>query len=532
MPFIQDYSEDEDQAPSGGGGGRLRGGGVSGSVGAAPSKQVEPDFVPWDRFVSANQEVSQREAGKLAGNVETQAQDVSSRRTTAAEKQSEAVNQNYAGYQPQTKPQAVSSFGKPAASFGEAGATQAQAPAGATADDGGDWSAFIRPPEPPPKQSSQPKQSATAPDGAAQGADAFDAGPQGGMTVGAAMPTPSLGETRRESPVRSDAMASKFWDATKQLDKDKLWYNPATGKSEGFELSGWKSLEDQLGKAGWEQLVGDTLRAEEAATALGSEGGVEALLDQQYGNATGFDAALVGGAGGDRFRDLAEQYGSGALTGALGDAAGAARSGWERLMDDVSSAGATRDADIDAYAAEQRRLADEGALEDAEAATLQQKAADARAYLEQNFPVAPQFQTQDGMLDWMEDNRNGPGGANSQQGGYSNLMAWSQQIYGEASQANIDQLYADIRRMTPEEYEAFKYGIVPPWMGLGAAASVLNGGGFGGLGFTGTRTTAVGTNNAAPGTTVNALGQEMSWDEWQAALNTLNQVMAAIAAGG
>jgi hypothetical protein len=126
-----------------------------------------------------------------------------------------------------------------------------------------------------------------------------------------------------------------------------------------------KDLEAQLGKEGWEKLLADTMKAGETANALGSESGVEALLDKQ-GPATAFDAALISGSGGQQFRDLSEQYGGGQLLKELAGANRDAQGNWQRLMGDVDAASAARDAEIGAA---QRPWLDDGGAVDVGPAT-------------------------------------------------------------------------------------------------------------------------------------------------------------------
>jgi hypothetical protein len=193
---------------------------------------------------------------------------------------------------------------------------------------------------------------------------------------------------------------------------------------------------------------------------------------------------------------------------------------WQKLMGDVEAAGMARDKEIGAATDEMNRLAgDEALAKDAADkldAQTKQKAADAKKWLDEKFPVPEVFQKQDSLLDWVEKNRDG--GTT----GYSNLRAWAEQIYGDMSQASIDRLYGDLRRMTPEEYEAFKYGLVPSWMGLGEAASGFNGGKFFGLGPTGNRYKLETTGKATE-------ENQKFWSEWRGALEVFYQVLAAVA---
>lgn len=73
MPSVNDFSEDEENdGPYSGGGGLGGGGGASSGATNTASKQTETGFVPWSRFVSANEDVSKREANDLNTAVQGQ----------------------------------------------------------------------------------------------------------------------------------------------------------------------------------------------------------------------------------------------------------------------------------------------------------------------------------------------------------------------------------------------------------------------------------------------------------------------------
>ena len=328
MPLIADYDQDEDEQGGAGGGGR-RINSTSGSVLAEPTKQDEPDFVPWERFVSANKDVSQREAGKLSSSVKAQGDDVTSRRDDAAANQREAVGANYNSTAPQ------SGFGSLARAPKTDGMAQAQpstAPGFA------------------PKQAGfgQPKQ---------EQAPVVPAAPTPKMLQ--AFGQPQSRPEQRPSTAASPLTAAPT-TARRTLNPDKLKTDVADGafKTSGHNLSGWKDIEAQLGANGWGDLVGDTVRAQSEAEALGSEGGVAGLLRQQTPTPnSAFDAALLTGEGGERFRELQKKFGGGALTKGLAGANKEAQSDWAKLMGDVDAASAARDAEIRAATENMDRLA-------------------------------------------------------------------------------------------------------------------------------------------------------------------------------
>lgn len=317
MPLIDDFSEDDEEG-TGFGGGRPLGSGAPGQSGGEPSKQIEPEFVPWERFVSANADVSKREAGKLAGGVEAQAKGVQSELGAAGQKHEQAIGANYATPQKRAAPsfgslqsgvEQPAAFGNGAAASRAFGATQPVAP--------------------PPSAKAQ-KASQQAADRAAP----VDMG---------------------ERPIAGRGV----------VDSNKLTTDVSSGApvTTGAGLAGSKDLESQFNaakKGGWDDFLGRALKANEAANNLGTESGVEALLQKQGASPnSAFDAALIGGAGGERFSDLAKQYGGGVLGKDIEAASKEARSQWDALMGDVDSASAARDAEIQGATDEMNRIAEQ-----------------------------------------------------------------------------------------------------------------------------------------------------------------------------
>lgn len=316
MPLISDYSEDDEEGPiSAGSGGGLSAGG--GARLAQASKQQEKEFTPWSRFVSANQDVTQREAGKLGSSVEARAKDVGQRANDAVVANAQAVGSNY---RQQTKP----SFGSIAPQMGE----QPQPAAGSSF--GKAWSGFV-----PPSQQPEPQQPTVGAIAAPPRADALTAS----------------GNANAAQPLVAPDRDSRV------IDPDRLKTDVSSGApvTSGFGLTGAKDLKGAMGEDAWTGLIGDAIKTEGAANALGSQEGVQSLLKNRGG--TAFDAALVGGAGGDQFRDLSKQYGGDALRKQLLGADNAVQGDWKRLMGDVDSASASRDAEINAATTEMNRKA-------------------------------------------------------------------------------------------------------------------------------------------------------------------------------
>lgn len=313
MPLVPDYDPNEDDDAGGGFGGGGSGGGGGGAAPAAqdpnaPSKQREPAFVPWSRFVNANQEVSQREAGKLATNVENQAKGVQSEIDKAGQQQATDIASNYAAQPAESR-----------------------------------WGSLMR--EPQAMAAGAGREPSTfATDRAQQQQQALQ--PQ----------TQSIAQPQSQYAGTKAVSVSKPAYAPRVVDPNKLQTDVSSGapKTAAAGLAGGKSLEDQVNKAGagsWDALLGRADSAQQAADSLGSESGVGALLKQNYGGQSGsaFDSALVGGAGGKQFEQVQKQYGGNALDNSLAKGSEAARSRWGQLTGDVNAASSARDAEINAF---------------------------------------------------------------------------------------------------------------------------------------------------------------------------------------
>lgn len=475
MPTYDDYSEEDDRAGTPRGGRRI--GGLSDGGGAAPAQRATPqresEFVPWSRFVSANKEVSDRTAGKLQSQVRGQVDAAEKARGDAVAAQSRAIDSNYRTAQAPQFGRLDSGFAAPMQNpnraFGQTPTTQKPQAAA--------WGSLM----------------AQAPNAAA-----------------APMAPTQVMRDRTPPPGRT-------------VDPDKLNTEVGNGgfKTTPANVAGGKDLEAQIGADAWSKLVGDTQKAEQSAAALGSEGGVQALLGP---GASKFDAALISGAGGQGFRDTAKQYGGNVLDQRLADANQGAMQRWQSLMGDLQKAGMDRDAEI-------RSAQDEMAQQTAASSTLDEqrkKAEELRGWLEKSMPVPPFARGKDEFADWLSH------GFKEKDPNRGLAMSWATQIYGadaakKYGQGLITQLFHDIERMTPEEYEAFKYGVVPAWMGLGGAASGANGGLFYGLGNFGQRQVTATTTNDASGLSAE---DQADWNAKQNALNSYYQILAAIAAGG
>lgn len=294
MPSVNDFSEDEENdGPYSGGGGLGGGSGASSGATNTASKQTESGFVPWSRFVSANEDVSKREANDLNTAVQGQVASATKQRDDATKGFNAGIDSNYditkpgAPAAPKPMPQ-KSAFGSSTASA--FGAAQPQQPAGIAA--------------PPSLQQKAPA----------------------GMSAMQASP---------------DAPAMELGD--KRTLKASTVANGPTGP---------KDLQESLGADAWSGLLKDTVRAEGSANALGKESGVQALL-QQGGNTpnSAFDAALINGQGQKAFADTSKS-GAG-LSDGLTKAFGDSQNAWGGLLaetDDARKQKAKRDFEAKATA--------------------------------------------------------------------------------------------------------------------------------------------------------------------------------------
>lgn len=115
MPTIDDYDQNEEK--QGGAGdfvasaptpsARAPGSGGSTPPPTGASPQHEETFVPWSRFTSANQEVSDREAGKLQKSVQNDVNAAGSARDSLAAAQKQGIESNYGNGTPAPSAQTV-----------------------------------------------------------------------------------------------------------------------------------------------------------------------------------------------------------------------------------------------------------------------------------------------------------------------------------------------------------------------------------------------------------------------------------------
>lgn len=319
--------------------------GGSGGAGATAPHEAptgggeQQGYVPWQSFVNANADVSQREAGKLQGQVEGDVSKAQGDLTSAQNNFNSGVDANSAqpaapaaptkakkseGTQQQAAPAAQSDALTSAAApqIQRNTAQAAQAPTGATpgADQGNPWASFLPPsngqPPTPPTPQQKPQGLGAAPVGLSQG----------------------LGTSA--APSTASAALGGLVSPTSRI-------HGLTGAAAAGSPTGSHDLESAAGAAPWQTLIGDTNKAGAEAYALGSESGVESLLQQNQtaplqGNSdpskTGaFDAALVNGQGQKGFLAENQKYGNNQLQNNVVGAEKSSQDRWKQLQGDSAA---------------------------------------------------------------------------------------------------------------------------------------------------------------------------------------------------
>jgi hypothetical protein len=347
---------------------------------ATPEKQQSDGYVPWSSFVDANKDVSDREAGKLAGQVQG---DVSKAQGDLASAQA-GYDAGNAGNYSSGKKQSPNTVGTVMSSEDAfptqepAGKTSkpsdsANPPAGGSTGYGPSPSSTTaaaptgRTPTATYSEPTGPRQAlngALPPNGAVPPPP--NAGPGGrapaqGYTPpsnptappsntqqegGAAAPWSTLGHQAASLAPNAAAagptMAAKTAPTAgvpgvlEQYGRSQALAPGAANKA----ANGPKDLEQSLGEAKWNSLLGETTKAQQEANALGSESGVQGLLQQGQSSPeqnTAFDAALINGQGGPQFRDLAQKYGGNQLEQGVVNADQKAQDAWKQLQGDVDA---------------------------------------------------------------------------------------------------------------------------------------------------------------------------------------------------
>ncbi len=242
---------------------------------ATPSVQHESTFTPWSRFTAANQDVSSREAGKLASGVQGDVAAAEQARDTATAENKKQLGSNYES-----------------------------------------------------------------------GTDPFNQPTSAGATKYAG----SGGEESKGFQQTQQASFAKYKPPEADIKNDRYELNTNTGGDPTTytqNVAGSKDLESQMGADAWGKLLGQTGKAQGETQALGSETGVQSLLQQKaaapLAQGGAFDAALLSGAGGPQFNDISNKYKDDALGKALAGANSDAQGRWGRLTGDLSAEQKTRD---------------------------------------------------------------------------------------------------------------------------------------------------------------------------------------------
>lgn len=289
----------------------------AGSATGAPQQAAfqpaqQQQYTPWSSFVSANQDVSEREANKLTSSVQG---DVDKAHAELGDAQA-TFDQGLAGNR---KPAAKKPVDRSFSGMGGA------APAPQLSAWGGNQNVTQLPAVAPPRD--HPHAPAQQPVSYAQADTAAQA-------PAAAQPQPSNPWAAFLSP--SPAAPPVTRNPGGGLDTIKRLSTLGPGAAGGHP-TGPHDLEGAAGAQPWSQLLGDSLKAGEEAHALGSEPGVEALLQRNAsspGN-TAFDAALINGAGGQDFQALNRKYGDNQLGKGIVDAQTDAQGRWAGLQGEV-----------------------------------------------------------------------------------------------------------------------------------------------------------------------------------------------------
>jgi hypothetical protein len=234
---------------------------------------------------------------------------------------------------------------------------------------------------------------------------------------------------------------------------------------------GPKDLESSMMPEAWSSLVSGSVGAEQAANALKTPGGVEALLQKQASAPTNsaFDAALIGGAGQKSFNDTANTYGGGKTIGQLGSAEQASQDAWAKLTGDVKKGQEWQQKQSD-IAKTKQELADQAAgIEKDRTAdhfTPEQHANWADAYDTYKGQLGP-IATREGFLGSIANINSGQDGGHF--GSALETAGVTPTWYIQQASSQLDMSFADLQkavgRMTDKEYQEFIVaGALPPWL--------------------------------------------------------------------
>lgn len=345
---------------------------------AQNSPAQEREFVPWSSFASANSEVSAREANMLSGRVQGDVSRAQDELTSAQQGFDSSFGKNYGqngdhgaeqggemgSMVAQAKAPVADYVGPSTQGSTNAVAQQQQTPAVANLPKpipqtvpGKGPGRKAKPPaggSPAPPPGETPETSQTSSQQATPEAQAAlqqstgnpwaelagdNASPAATQGTAPAQATPAANTAGNKPPPppgyaptpQSPAAPPPLSDADRQAALTQEAMGGGVGPHD---------LEGSAGQQAWAQLLGDTIRGEQEANALGSEKGVQALLqrDNPYADEnSAFDAALLEGPGQRQFRDLSRQYGQGSMEDAVVKAEQASQDKWKQLQGDIDA---------------------------------------------------------------------------------------------------------------------------------------------------------------------------------------------------
>jgi hypothetical protein len=349
MPTSNDFDEnDKDEASPGLTPAQAES--VGTAAGAAKQTQAstgqQQEYVPWESFVSANKDVSGREANKLQGQVQGDVSKAQGDLSSAASGFNQGIDSNYGGSKSADAATQTASR-QPFSARDVAQQAQSVAtaqPETAPAQSKTPWASFTgqpaKPPAPPPGPPPPPPGPPPPP----------PPPPPGPPTPNTPTPTPGVaGPPPPQIPtapaVPTKALAGKL-SASPTLAggvQDVGRSRRLAAAAAAGTPAGAHDLESSAGSDAWNKLLADTNTASQEANALGSEHGVQGLLQRNNPNAiegdpnnSAFDAALLEGQGQRGFNDLASKYGGTQLQKGVVDAEKASQARWAQLQGDVA----------------------------------------------------------------------------------------------------------------------------------------------------------------------------------------------------
>lgn len=344
MPTTNDFDEnDKDEAAPGLNPAQAES--VGTATGAAKQTRAstgqQQEYVPWENFVNANKAVSGREAGKLQGQVQGDVSRAQGDLSSAQSGFNQGIDSNYGG----SKSEGASSDSSAAAQPTTARAAAPQArnittpqPESAAAQQATPWASFTgqaaKPPAPPPGPPNPPPPPP----------------PPGPPPPNTPTPTPGVaGPPPPQIPTAPAPSAKTFGGGLRDRFVSPQLANELQDASRAQQLNaaaaagtptGAHDLESSAGSDAWSKLLSDTNTATQEANALGSEQGVQGLLQRNQTTPVGdsaFDAALLEGQGQRGFNDLASKYGGTQLEKGVVDAEKAAQARWAQLQSDIKN---------------------------------------------------------------------------------------------------------------------------------------------------------------------------------------------------